>query len=489
MKSLKTAKALLLALATAAGSFGASTAHAENWIPIGMGDMLIFVPGIQFEATKVSYSDYQLSWIEQSGATSYKIERLTIDDSVEQTTLDIPTTWALVDEVTTSSIAQHHDISSFELGGHQTYRLSSCVQTTCTELDTISYFLRSKDMPNTIVQNLSQAEDVSGNVRMTTKDTLLSAKGGTQKLSENPYALGFGYSMVSGHEESWENRNENAGDNGHNGPNLRSQEGDFQAAYAPGINAGNPITSVVNAANPTHNTFLQWDAVEGASHYYITKIFYFDNVYDEVKKQALQYTYQKDIAIGPSFTFELLEGAYEFKVNACFSKHNEEQQPALTAKTITAEEAKLESGYCGHSVETLVVTDTRTFDEDQQVRSLKFLQKDNENDDEAIATYSEINSNGSIAAEKTFKLQWEQPRDKAHLKEYDVYGESQGLLATVTYDPALPDEIQSVLRSTYILAQPHMIPGRSHCYKVVSRYHVLNEDGTNKQDDNNEDVL
>ncbi|NQZ12042.1 MAG: hypothetical protein HRT35_33230, partial [Algicola sp.] len=493
MKLLKTPKALsgalVLALATAAGSLGVSTAHAENWIPIASGDMLIFIPGIQFEATKISYSDYQLSWIEQSGATSYKIERLTIDQDVVQTTALPPTKWALVDEVTTSSVVQHHNITSFELGGHQTYRLSSCVQTTCTELDTVSFLLLSADMPNTMVQNLQEDLTATATAHLTLKGGLTSARNANGKgkgndtangngngngnnngnPTDNPYANGFGYSMTTGHENPWGNRNENAGDNGHNGPNALSS----------------PDTTVVTSAtielDGSYNTFLTWDEVEDATHYYVaitTK-----NEDGDIKKTGLRNYVIEELALSRTYKLKMAYGDYAFKVYACESNNNKNEVARYNAApegTLDWNDLNFERGVCGAAIEEVTIEHNRLFDTSRQARLVALMLKD----DVPVGggsepTYSTaVNANGIIEQNKSFRLEWYLPTSIGLLKQIEVYGELRGSLGVFPYTTDLTAiDLFTINLSTDLSVAPHMIPGREYCYKIVTKYNVLDQQG------------
>ena len=62
--------------------FCGAAAKAEVWIPIGMGDMVIFIPKINMMAEPQSPGHYQLSWNDFKDEGTYKIERLSVDYNV-----------------------------------------------------------------------------------------------------------------------------------------------------------------------------------------------------------------------------------------------------------------------------------------------------------------------------------------------------------------------------------------------------------------------
>lgn len=145
---------------------GASTVSAqtitspdENWVLIPLDSLIIPIPTINFQAQQVNESQYELSWNNQSGATSYKIERQSVDYFVNNQSLTIPTKWTELTNTTETNFTVDHDLLSFDMGGHQNFRLSKCVDTTCEVLAQLNYFLLAKEHQNTIPQNFTITSD------------------------------------------------------------------------------------------------------------------------------------------------------------------------------------------------------------------------------------------------------------------------------------------------------------------------------------------
>jgi hypothetical protein len=149
----KSLKRLIGAVAMGVSALVGS-AHGENWIPISSGDMLIFIPQINFQAQQQTAGQYQLSWNELSGATSYTIERQTADTSVAPSGGVLPTYWKFVSETTNTSLSVSNSILDIDLGGSQTYRLSSCDLGICTVADTVTYELNLENLSNAIPQGV-----------------------------------------------------------------------------------------------------------------------------------------------------------------------------------------------------------------------------------------------------------------------------------------------------------------------------------------------
>ena len=122
----------------------------EKWIPITVGSNTIFIPGVNFSAEKVNQSQYQLSWNNQSGVTSYKIERLSIDYNAPDNAFNLSTKWTELANSSDTNFTVNHDLLSFDLGGNQTFRLSTCDGAICEVLAQLNYFLLAKDVENTI---------------------------------------------------------------------------------------------------------------------------------------------------------------------------------------------------------------------------------------------------------------------------------------------------------------------------------------------------
>jgi hypothetical protein len=114
-----------------------AAAKAEVWIPIGMGDMVIFIPKINMIAEPQSPGHYQLSWNDFKDEGTYKIERLSVDYNVEPPLAD----WQTISEQTTTTLAQTHYMSAADLKGEQTYRLSN--YQCCLYCRINAYLLRS----------------------------------------------------------------------------------------------------------------------------------------------------------------------------------------------------------------------------------------------------------------------------------------------------------------------------------------------------------
>ncbi len=259
--------------------FGA--ASAENWVPIASGDITIFVPQYNFQATKVSPGQYNLSWNAQSGATSYKVERLAADPETSATADTIQTLWQTVADTTATSISQTHNLASYDLAGHQNYRLSSCQATVCTEIAALYYFVSNSELQDAIPLDFNLTDTVPA---ATAKFSLASAE------NDHPYAYGYGYSYITGHDD----------------PNAGAIS---QSKLAKSSINGTTISSATGG-----DITLSWRPVLGATHYVVSKIPdrgespTYNRLFGEVNSLHAKST---------SFNLKLSSGTYKFVVYAC----------------------------------------------------------------------------------------------------------------------------------------------------------------------------
>ncbi|NQZ08477.1 MAG: hypothetical protein HRT35_15095 [Algicola sp.] len=424
---------------------GTVNVMAENWIPIDNAGILIFIPQFNFKAESISPQSYRLSWQEQSNTSSYKIERLSLDISVEVTNADIATHWKVVnDSVTTTSVTQTHDITSFDLGGHQTYRLSSCNAGGCTVLDSLHYFVKTQQLSNTIPQNFTiTTTPIYSNATSSVKANLTSAKAGptlnrsthpggnTAHKETNPYEWGRGFSMVSGHTNPAGHtpRNGNGNVNGKTASHTRSNFTMNQA------NADGSVTVT------SHSAFLQWSLVDDATHYVITRTVLNG---ESPTKSFLYNSAHREWAAANSYTYQLVGGEYEFSVHACYDEDTDDDR----------------EGFCGGA--SLVLSET--------VEIPPIMER--------MPTNVRLSDGGVVAETQTFDLTWEAPTETSTseqtLAHYNVYGELRGLIATVQHQAG---STYSLTRNTAALL---LVPGRKYCYKIVPKYLVNGTTNTYK---------
>ena len=275
--------------------FGA--ANAENWIPVGSGDLTIFIPQFNFQANKTSTSDYTLSWNAQSGATSYKVERL-FAGVTPATADEIVTEWRTVADTTATSLTQSHNLSTQDLDGHQLYRLSSCIQTVCTELDELYYFTDKNDLSTTVPQNFTLTHippATSASAKVAGKTFTTSADS-----EDNPYAYGKGYSFITGHE----NPNSTA---------SASKIAKYEAEHGvQTVSKSSQVSSAVTYIT-RNEVLLTWDPVEHATHYVVSR------VPDRGASPTFERLYGEGhslFASDTSFVLKLQAGVYDFVVYA-----------------------------------------------------------------------------------------------------------------------------------------------------------------------------
>ena len=269
----------LLAGLALGGCTALSAAQAENWIPISSGDLTIFIPQIHFKAEKTAPGAYTLSWNAQSDATSYRVEREVADETTPVDAEHILTKWQTVADLTTTSLTQVHDLTSFDLAGHQNYRLSSCNAGSCNEIGSLYYFVGQSELQNDIPANFTFTET-----------TVSASKVGqlSAAVETNPYAYGKGYSFITGHDAPTPVQSKQA------------KQGLFSKTQVQ--------SATVNPGR--HDYLLQWDAVAGASRYLVSKI------PDRGASPTFERLYELH-ADTTSFTVGLSGGTYNFVVYAC----------------------------------------------------------------------------------------------------------------------------------------------------------------------------
>ncbi|MFT5162349.1 MAG: YD repeat-containing protein, partial [Alteromonadaceae bacterium] len=263
-----------------------SGVHAESWIPIKSGEITIFIPQYNFKATKVAPGQYTLSWNNQSGATSYKIDRLAADPETSATADEIQTIWQTVAEITNNSFNITHDLATYDLAGHQNYRLLSCQSTICTEIGALSYFVSNTELQEAIPQDFTLTTETSASAKVS----------GLSAQNDNPYEYGYGYSYVTGHDDP-------------SGETVANSK----ISSKNRLNSNNIITPSANVMS-ANNVRLAWKPVRGATHYVVSKIPdrgespTFNRLYGEVNNLHAKST---------SFNLGLSAGTYKFVVYAC----------------------------------------------------------------------------------------------------------------------------------------------------------------------------
>ena len=257
----------------------------EKWIPIPVGGNTIFIPAVNFSAEQVNQSQYQLSWNNQSGATSYKIERLSVNYSALDNGLTVPEQWTELANSSDTNFTVNHDLLSFDLGGNQTFRLSTCDGTSCEVLAQLNYFLLAKDIENTIPQNVTMALDTTA-----TAANLEISKQSNNKSNSlyNRYRRGTGYSMVFGHSDDPE-------------PEATSATSKNRQALRTNQQA-------------QHYT-LNWDSVDKANAYVVMR---YDDKGDSPTKAFINRVDRTHKTLNTYYNYQLLSGTYHFEIYACY---------------------------------------------------------------------------------------------------------------------------------------------------------------------------
>ncbi|MCJ8272801.1 MAG: fibronectin type III domain-containing protein, partial [Psychrosphaera sp.] len=279
MKTISTQRQWLAYLLGATTLGVSLTASAENWIPIGVDSNLIFIPQYLFQNTQTSSGNYTLSWNHQHEADSYLIERLSFDDSATVPSTVTPTVWKTVGQTSENSLAVTHKLKDYDLGGYQEYRLSKCLGTSCTILDSMSYSIEADELVDAIPTGFTVSNTVS-------KTMTFGASGS----GANPYAKGYGWSDFTGH-----------------GAPENTAVQTLQTSKSTGI-----LSSTYSA--PRRQITLKWDTVKGAKSYIVSRI--------PDRGSNPTYTRMKDYpqlleATTNSYNFGLRSGTYDFVVYAC----------------------------------------------------------------------------------------------------------------------------------------------------------------------------
>ena len=412
MKRLAISLACLGLLNTSA--IASINADTEKWSMIKHGSITIPIPQFNFQANKVNESHYQLTWNHQGSATSYKIERLSYDSTATIQGSDIPTYWKEVANTTNNSFDINHALGDFDLNGHQTYRLSSCINAICEELTQLSYFVYADDVQSTIVQNFQIAAvppTSSANLEIKTQ-----VKKSTKSSNQNPYAEGYGYSMVTGHAPTVTTSNIS-----------KTSKDD------------NQLTQRTIANVETHEYELTWEPVSTANHYIILREVVKAN---SPTKSFLNSTVHKENAVGTSYRYQLLSGEYNFKVYAC-----DDSNTLLI---------------CGGISKTKVINPPDTFEPNEQIQPRN-------------VSYSDTDA--KVAYQQSFELQWNNPPiegdTEKRLDHFEIYGELAGKIATITarggqsYLYKLERNSGKNTSQGYV---PFLDEGRQYCYKVIPIY-------------------
>jgi len=259
----------LVVLSLLVCALNSTLAFAERWVPIQIGGMTTYVNTVDFRATQNTDTQYTLSWLAWDSTIdySYKLERKTFDPDTPITGSELPSKWALVTQTTGFNHVIDHDLTSFELGGLQQYRLSRCIDQQCTDMGEMSYFLDKSKMPSITPQSLVISmtpvyENEQNNASATPIATLLQTTSKRLNPNQNndndngkgnPYAKGRGYSMLSGHRNP----------KGHSKPNRGNGNGHNRLAEHSNKNSLGRVVS--------NQALLTWDSVSGANRYMVVK--------------------------------------------------------------------------------------------------------------------------------------------------------------------------------------------------------------------------